>query len=224
MHEEHEEHPQAMDASCEYESDSDSTTTDPDMPGLMAASDSEDEDDEDLPRRVTEFDNNESDDEDMPNLQSVSDSDSDDDKRNNASFDDFSDEESSVETDSDFDDMMIFEDADEEDYKWEDYVNNRSFSATAKGDILIHVPNGSSGVSQVLLKDVLYAPSMSVTLVSISRIVESGASVLFAKTSCRIYDKDQICIGNIPVQGGLYRRHPSVNQSYRRKRRVGPIR
>ncbi|PPQ87182.1 hypothetical protein CVT25_014593 [Psilocybe cyanescens] len=92
-------------------------------------------------------------------------------------------------------------------------ADNRSFSATAKGDMIIYIPNGSSGVSEVLLKDVLYAPTMSVTLVSISRIVESSASVLFFGKSCQIYDKNETCIGNIPVHGGLYRvytKQPSV--------------
>ncbi|PPQ72856.1 hypothetical protein CVT25_001333 [Psilocybe cyanescens] len=84
-------------------------------------------------------------------------------------------------------------------------ADNRSFNATAKGDMIIHILNRTSGVSEVLLKDVLYVPTMSVTLVLISRIVKTGASVLFAGTSCRIYDKDHTCIGNIPVRDSLYR-------------------
>ncbi len=84
-------------------------------------------------------------------------------------------------------------------------ADNRSFDATGKGDMLVHIPNGSDGISEVLLKDVLFAPKMSVTLVSISRIVETGCSLLFAGTTCRIFNKERVCIGKIPVKGGLYR-------------------
>ena len=57
--------------------------------------------------------------------------------------------------------------------------SNRSFDAMGKGDMLMHIPNGSDSVSEVLLKDMLFAPKMSVTLVSISRIVESRDWLFF---------------------------------------------
>lgn len=46
-------------------------------------------------------------------------------------------------------------------------ADKRAFDAVGKGDMLIDLPNGNA-TSTILLKNVLYAPSMGVTLVSIS--------------------------------------------------------
>ncbi|KAF8160500.1 hypothetical protein BJ912DRAFT_809806, partial [Pholiota molesta] len=64
-------------------------------------------------------------------------------------------------------------------------ADKRSFQATGMGDVLIEIPNGET-ISKVLLRDVLYAPSMGVTLVSISRITSAGSAVVFSGISCRI--------------------------------------
>ena len=84
-------------------------------------------------------------------------------------------------------------------------ADKRTFSATGKGDMYIHVPNDDLPPSKILLKDVLYAPSMAVTLVSISRVAAAGSTIVFAGDSCRIYDKERRIIGKIKVKGGLYR-------------------
>ena len=39
-------------------------------------------------------------------------------------------------------------------------VDKRKFQATRKGDMYVYIPNGSQPNSHILLKDVLYAPSM----------------------------------------------------------------
>ncbi|KAJ3793417.1 hypothetical protein GGU11DRAFT_651915, partial [Lentinula aff. detonsa] len=64
-------------------------------------------------------------------------------------------------------------------------ADNRVFQAVGRGDMYINVPTSNS-FNRVLLKDVLYAPTMAVTLVSVSRITASGAQVLFDKTTCKI--------------------------------------
>jgi transposase InsO family protein len=84
-------------------------------------------------------------------------------------------------------------------------ADKRTFSATGKGDMYINVPNGDLPPSKILLKDVLYAPTMAVTLVSISRIAAAGSTVIFAGDACRIYDRERRVIGRIKVKGGLYR-------------------
>ncbi|KAJ7107090.1 hypothetical protein C8R44DRAFT_637800 [Mycena epipterygia] len=53
-------------------------------------------------------------------------------------------------------------------------ADKRSFSVAGKGDMYVTVLNGDKPASRVLLKNVLYAPSMGVTLVSISRINATG--------------------------------------------------
>ena len=92
-------------------------------------------------------------------------------------------------------------------------ADQRVFPAVGKGDMHIEVPNGENQ-TRILLKDVLYAPSMSLTLVSISRIAAAGYATLFRDTSCRIYDVQRELVGEIPVGGGLYRvHHPPVDES-----------
>jgi hypothetical protein len=83
-------------------------------------------------------------------------------------------------------------------------ADKRSFNAIGKGDMYINVPQGN-GTSQIRLLDVLYAPSMGVTLVSIGKITDSGASVLFHGNVCRIFDSTRVLLAEIPKEGGLYR-------------------
>ena len=82
-------------------------------------------------------------------------------------------------------------------------ADRRSFSAIRKGDMWVELPNGKEK-SKVLLRDVLYAPTMGVTLISISRIVASGSAVFFVGTSCKIYNRNKVNIGKIEVENGLY--------------------
>ena len=69
----------------------------------------------------------------------------------------------------------------------------------------VKVPNLDGSSSRILLKDVLYAPMMGVTLVSISHIAGAGSTVIFSGSYCRIYNKSREVIGQIKVKGGLYR-------------------
>ena len=84
-------------------------------------------------------------------------------------------------------------------------ADKRSFQAIGKGDMYVYLPNGDKSNSRILLKDVLYAPKMGITLVSISRIAKAGSTVVFTGSICRIYSKERAVIGEIKVRGGLYR-------------------
>ncbi|PSR87021.1 hypothetical protein PHLCEN_2v5279 [Hermanssonia centrifuga] len=82
-------------------------------------------------------------------------------------------------------------------------ADNRTFKAIGKGDMYVDVPNGET-TSRVLLTDVLYAPDMGVTLISISRIDASGSSILFKSGKCCLYNPVDDLVGEIPVVDGLY--------------------
>ena len=69
----------------------------------------------------------------------------------------------------------------------------------------VNILNRNHLNSQILLKDVLYAPSMGVMLVSISRIASARSTVVFTGEFCRIYNKGRTLIREIKVKGGLYR-------------------
>ncbi|KIJ06095.1 hypothetical protein PAXINDRAFT_22965, partial [Paxillus involutus ATCC 200175] len=57
-------------------------------------------------------------------------------------------------------------------------ADKRTFDAIGRGDLHIELPNGANK-TRILLKNVLYAPSMGVTLVSISKLTAAGYAALF---------------------------------------------
>ena len=84
-------------------------------------------------------------------------------------------------------------------------ADKRIFHAVSKGDMQIQIPNGRN-TTTILLKDVLYAPDMGLTIISISRVAAAGYSTLFHANFCRIFDHRNSRIGHIHVtSNGLYR-------------------
>ena len=65
-------------------------------------------------------------------------------------------------------------------------VDSGTFDAIGKGDMFIIILNGRT-TTRILLKDVLYAPKMGITLVSIGKIDVAGYASLFYKSSLRIF-------------------------------------
>src|SRR6267142_1025159 len=79
------------------------------------------------------------------------------------------------------------------------------FYAVGTGDLRIEVPNGESS-TPIILKDVLHAPDMGVMIVTINHITKAGYTVLFDYECCRIHDKNNRHVRNIPVSiTGLYK-------------------
>jgi len=64
-------------------------------------------------------------------------------------------------------------------------ANKVAFNAVGRGDVEIEVPCHEK-TSKVTLKDVLYAPDMGLTLVSISRIAAAGFQSIFEGSSLKI--------------------------------------
>src|SRR6266581_603348 len=84
-------------------------------------------------------------------------------------------------------------------------ANKRIFYAIGTGDLRIEVPHGESS-TPIILKDVLHAPEMGLTIVSIDRICKAGNSVMFKDDTCTIKNKDNKVIGVIPASAnGLYK-------------------
>ena len=80
------------------------------------------------------------------------------------------------------------------------------FEAVGKGDMRVSMPNGKT-TSRILLKDVLYAPKMGVTLISIGKIDIAGYAALFHRSQLRIFSsmKEKKMLAQIPMKNGLYR-------------------
>jgi hypothetical protein len=70
------------------------------------------------------------------------------------------------------------------------------FYAVGTGDLRIKVPNGKSS-TPIVLKDVLHAPDLGITIVSISQITWSGCKVIFNADVCHIFNKVRNPIGEI---------------------------
>jgi hypothetical protein len=84
-------------------------------------------------------------------------------------------------------------------------ANKNVFHAIGIGDVIIKVPNGAT-TSMILLRDVLHAPDLALTLVSIGRIVQVGYSAEFNQDKCVIRKCDGSTIGNIPAGlNGLFK-------------------
>jgi hypothetical protein len=84
-------------------------------------------------------------------------------------------------------------------------MDKRIFYTVDMGDLRIEVLNGES-FTPIILKDVLYALDMGVTIVSINHITKARYSMLFNHKCCRIWDKNHKYIRHIPVSfTGLYK-------------------
>ena len=77
--------------------------------------------------------------------------------------------------------------------------------------MLIDIPNGDT-TSNILLKDVLYAPSMGVTLVSISCIATAESTVIFSGNNCRIFNNSKMLLRKIKMSQGLYHMYSTCEE------------
>jgi len=84
-------------------------------------------------------------------------------------------------------------------------ADNRTFEAVGKGSIQVKIPN-DDGFTTVILRDVLYAPTIGFTLVSLSRADKAGYSTLIRDGDLHILDRkeDDNVIGKIPARNGLW--------------------
>ncbi|KZV80781.1 hypothetical protein EXIGLDRAFT_569675, partial [Exidia glandulosa HHB12029] len=84
-------------------------------------------------------------------------------------------------------------------------ANSAKFAAKAKGELVINVPNGVSS-SALRLTEVLYAPEVGYTLVSIGQLDKLGFKTEFGDGKCRITAPDGQTVGEVlRTQKGLYR-------------------
>jgi transposase InsO family protein len=84
-------------------------------------------------------------------------------------------------------------------------ANQELFSAVGKGDMNIRIPNGEM-YTDIKLHDVLLAPEMGCTLISIGRIDAAGFSATFAHNCLTIVNlRTNRTIGTVDKLRGLYR-------------------
>ena len=85
-------------------------------------------------------------------------------------------------------------------------ANGVTFNAIGKGDMHVLLPNGKS-TTKILLKDVLYAPKMGLTLISIGKIDVASFAPLFHKGNLTIFScgRKRKKLAMIPLKNELYR-------------------
>ena len=83
-------------------------------------------------------------------------------------------------------------------------ANQIAFDASGCGDMEIEVLLDNGKLSKVLLKVVLYAQEMGVTLVLISRIAATGHKAVFDGPALKIYNATKKLLGEVLVNKGLY--------------------
>ena len=76
----------------------------------------------------------------------------------------------------------------------------------------ITMSNGQS-TTKILLKDVLYAPKMNLTLISIGKIDTAGFTSLFHDGSLKVFSKEKKKLVEIPLKNGLYRLEHEVEMA-----------
>jgi hypothetical protein len=77
------------------------------------------------------------------------------------------------------------------------------FDVIGCGDIRLDLPNGD-GMSTVVMKDVLHAPSMAATLISVPQIDAAGYWAIFGGGKCVIDDPQRKKVVELPMVQGLY--------------------
>ena len=84
-------------------------------------------------------------------------------------------------------------------------ADSRTFKAVGKGSIQIQIPNGEDSTT-VTLRNVLYAPTIGFTLISLSRADKAGYSTLIRDGDLHLLDRknDSNVIGRIPACNGLW--------------------
>src|SRR5882762_1026817 len=84
-------------------------------------------------------------------------------------------------------------------------ANKQRFSAVGSGDLTISLPNGNTR-TQITLRDVLYAPDVGYTLVSVGKLDEDRYGVKFEDGSCKVLVPSRVTIGVVKKSArGLYR-------------------
>jgi hypothetical protein len=66
------------------------------------------------------------------------------------------------------------------------------------GDLYVEIPNGGS-MTKLLLKHVFYAPHLNFTIISVSRLVADGYTIIYQNDLCKIENQNAEIMGQIPV-------------------------
>lgn len=78
------------------------------------------------------------------------------------------------------------------------------FMATGRGNLRVEIPNDKGKTSPIILRDMLYAPGMAFTLLSVPRADKNGCAMSFRWGRATIRNRDDHQIGCVPLTARLY--------------------
>ena len=82
-------------------------------------------------------------------------------------------------------------------------ANGRKLKALGKGDMRIELPNGTKR-TKTILKEVIHAPDMAFTLISVGQLDDAKCSATFSGGMCTICNPSGRTMATIPCTNGLY--------------------
>ena len=82
-------------------------------------------------------------------------------------------------------------------------ADGRKLKALGKGDVRIELPNGTK-CTKTILKEVIHAPDMAFTLISVGQLDNTKCSATFSGGMCTIHNPSGHTMATIPCANGLY--------------------
>ena len=79
-----------------------------------------------------------------------------------------------------------------------------TFMATRRRNLRVEIPNDKGETSPIILRDMLYAPGMAFTLLSVPRADKNSCTVSFRWGQATIRNHDDHQIGCVPLTARLY--------------------
>ena len=83
-------------------------------------------------------------------------------------------------------------------------ANSRKLKVLRKGDVWIELPNGAKR-TKTILKEVIHAPDMAFTLISVGQLDNAKCSATFSNGMCTIHNPSGRTMATMPCANGLYR-------------------
>lgn len=91
-------------------------------------------------------------------------------------------------------------------------ADNARLNVKCAGDINMALPsNGES--NNVVVKNVLCIPEICANLMSVSQMAKNGKTLVFDKTSCRIFDENSDLLATAPLVNDLYKLNCTASEN-----------
>lgn len=98
----------------------------------------------------------------------------------------------------------LFKDFDEKESTMITVANGYELKSCGKGTCEINILNDSGNNQKIMVKDVLYVPSIESNLLSVKKLTERGLKIIFYDNLCEIWNRNEI-LATAVMTKGLYK-------------------